>query len=70
VGSHIRSIDPSLPLTAVQTMDEIVEESSGPQRFNTILLGSFASLGLFLAVVGIGVCRSLRSPRRRAPSRH
>jgi putative ABC transport system permease protein len=54
VRSHIRSLDPSLPLTAVQTMDQIVEESSGPQRFNTILLGSFAFIALFLAALGIG----------------
>lgn len=52
--SQIRSSDPSLPLTAVQTIDEIVEESSGPQRFNTILLESFASSAFFLAAVGIG----------------
>ena len=54
VRSHIRALDPSLPLTAVQTMDQIVEESSGPQRFNTMLLGSFASIALFLAALGIG----------------
>jgi putative ABC transport system permease protein len=54
VRSHMRSIDPSLPLTAVQTMEDVVNESSGPQRFNTILLGSFASIALFLAAVGIG----------------
>ncbi|PYR92779.1 MAG: hypothetical protein DMF84_11710 [Acidobacteria bacterium] len=54
VRSHIRSLDPSLPLTAVQTLDQIVEESSGPQRFNTMLLGSFASIALFLAALGIG----------------
>ena len=54
VRSHIRAIDPSLPLSAVQTMDEVIEESAGPQRFNTMLLGSFASIALFLAALGIG----------------
>jgi predicted permease len=54
VRSHIRALDPSLPLTAVETMDQIVEKSAGPQRFNTILLGSFASIALFLAALGIG----------------
>jgi putative ABC transport system permease protein len=54
VRSHIRALDPSLPLTAVETMDQIVEKSAGPQRFNTMLLGSFASIALFLAALGIG----------------
>jgi predicted permease len=36
-----------------QTMAEIVSESMSPQRFPLILLGSFASLALFLASIGI-----------------
>jgi ABC-type antimicrobial peptide transport system permease subunit len=36
-----------------QTMAEIVSESMSPQRFPLILLGSFATLGLFLASIGI-----------------
>jgi predicted permease len=37
----------------VQTMAEIVSESMSPQRFPLILLGSFASLALLLASIGI-----------------
>jgi predicted permease len=36
-----------------QTMPEIVSESMSPQRFPLILLGSFASLALLLASIGI-----------------
>jgi putative ABC transport system permease protein len=36
-----------------QTMPEIVSESMAPQRFPLILLGSFATLALFLASIGI-----------------
>jgi len=36
-----------------QTMAEIVSESMSPQRFPLILLGSFATLALFLASIGI-----------------
>ena len=36
-----------------QTMAEIVSESMSPQRFPLILLGSFASLALLLASIGI-----------------
>jgi len=37
----------------VQTMAEIVSASMSPQRFPLILLGSFASLALLLASIGI-----------------
>ncbi len=36
-----------------QTMAEIVSESMSPQRFPLILLGSFATLALLLASIGI-----------------
>jgi putative ABC transport system permease protein len=54
VRTHIRELDPSLPLTAVQTMEEVVQKSTRPQRFNTVLIGSFASMALLLAALGIG----------------
>jgi predicted permease len=43
----------SLPVYDVQTMRRIVSDSIGPERFPTILLGSFAGLALLLALVGI-----------------
>ena len=49
----VRSIDPQLPLTQVQTMEQAVSQSEGPRRFNTILIGSFAFAAVLLAVLGI-----------------
>jgi len=51
--STVRSIDPQLPLTQVQTMEQAVSQSEGPRRFNTILIGSFAFAAVLLAVLGI-----------------
>lgn len=49
----VRSIDPLLPLTQVQTMEQVVAQSEGPRRFNTALIGSFAFAAVLLAVLGI-----------------
>ncbi len=49
----VRSIDPQLPLTQVQTMEEAVSESEAPRRFNTVLISSFAFAAVLLAVLGI-----------------
>ena len=49
----VRSIDPQLPLTQVQTMEQAVSESEAPRRFNTIVIGSFAFAAVLLAVLGI-----------------
>jgi len=51
--STVRSIDPQLPLTQVQTMEEAVSQSEAPRRFNTVLIGSFAFAAVLLAVLGI-----------------
>ena len=50
----MRAIDPSLPVAQVRTMEEVVQESAAPQRFNTVLLGGFAAVALVLAAIGIG----------------
>jgi predicted permease len=49
----VRSIDPLLPLTQVQTMEQVVSQSEAPRRFNTVLIGSFAFAAVLLAVLGI-----------------
>jgi predicted permease len=47
-------LDPALPLTGVATMDVVVQESAGPQRFNGLLVSAFAVMALVLASVGVG----------------
>jgi putative ABC transport system permease protein len=49
----VRSIDPQLPLTQVESMEAIVEEGQAPRRFNTALISSFAAAAVLLALLGI-----------------
>ena len=49
----VRSIDPQLPLTQVQTMEQVVSQSEAPRRFNTVVISSFALAAVLLAVLGI-----------------
>ena len=49
----VRSIDPLLPLTQVQTMEQVVSQSEASRRFNTALISSFAFAAVLLAILGI-----------------
>ena len=49
----VRSIDPQLPVTQVESMDRVVAEGQAPQRFNAALISSFAGAAVLLAVLGI-----------------
>jgi putative ABC transport system permease protein len=53
VRSQVLAIDLDQPVSAVQTMQDVVEADLGQQRLITMLLGLFASVALLLAVVGI-----------------
>jgi putative ABC transport system permease protein len=53
VRSRLSEIDPSLPLSNIKTLDEVVAESLGPKRFNMSLLVIFAGMALVLAMAGI-----------------
>jgi predicted permease len=46
-------IDPELPLFGVQTLQSRIDESLASRRIPLVLLGVFAAVALFLAVVGI-----------------
>jgi predicted permease len=47
------SVDSSLPVTRVQTMDDIRSAATASQQFNLLLVGVFAVLALVLAAVGL-----------------
>ena len=49
----VRSIDPQLPLTQLETMERVVDEGQAPRRFTTALVSSFAAAAVLLALLGI-----------------
>jgi putative ABC transport system permease protein len=49
----VRSIDPQLPLTQVESMDSVVREGQASRRFNTVLISAFAGAAVLLALLGI-----------------
>jgi putative ABC transport system permease protein len=53
LADAIRSVDPDLPMVGVRTMEQIVAQSIAPDRFRTVLFGSFGAIALLLAALGI-----------------
>ena len=49
----VHEIDPQLPLTQVQSMEQAVSETEAPRRFNAVLISSFAAAAVLLALLGI-----------------
>ncbi len=53
VRREVRVMDPGLPLSAVRTMDEVVDAAYAQRRFNVVVLGVFAAAALVLAGIGL-----------------
>ena len=53
VKQETLKVDPSLPLTNMRSLEQIVGRSLAEQRFNSTLLSLFAAIGLLLAGVGV-----------------
>lgn len=51
--SILASIDPKIPISDVETMDELVSRSLGSQQLNAALLTTFALIALLLSMSGI-----------------
>jgi putative ABC transport system permease protein len=49
----MHEIEPNLALTRLRSMEQIVARSMAQERFNLLLLGVFAILGLSLAAIGV-----------------
>ena len=53
IARQLHTMDADMPFAQTRTVDELIEQQAGSQRFATILLTLFAAAGLILAVVGI-----------------
>jgi putative ABC transport system permease protein len=53
VSAEVSALDPSMPVSQVRTLDEVLSSSLAQPRFGMVLLAAFAGLALGLAMVGI-----------------
>jgi predicted permease len=53
IARAIHSVDPSIPIYDVQTMQARMSGSLARQRFATLMLGAFSGFALLLAVIGV-----------------
>jgi predicted permease len=53
VRGQVRAADKEIPIFNLQTMERLIDKSVAPRRFNMLLLGVFALVGLALAGVGL-----------------
>jgi putative ABC transport system permease protein len=49
----VSAVEPTMAIDHVETMREVVDRQSSSDRFEMVLLGSFAALALLLAAVGV-----------------
>jgi putative ABC transport system permease protein len=53
IRSQLASMDDTIPLAQVRSMDELLDESLVQQRFRTWLISGFAALALLLSAIGL-----------------
>ncbi len=65
VRGQLHDLDPDMPFAEVETMEEMIADQTGSQRFIALLLSLFTATGLALAVVGVyGVVSYLVAQRK------
>jgi putative ABC transport system permease protein len=53
IRTQLASMDSTIPLAQIRTMDQLLDESLEQQRFRTWLVSGFAAIALLLAAMGI-----------------
>src|SRR5690606_16437515 len=53
IRDQLRALDPNLPMTFMQTMDDVVGTSLADRRLAMQLLTAFGAVALFLTAIGI-----------------
>lgn len=53
ISDQLRQASEGRPVGTIETMDDVLSESIATQRFNMLLLGSFAAIAFLLGAVGI-----------------
>src|SRR5260370_19607822 len=66
VRTAVWAIDPTLPISRIQTMERVRSNYLGPQQFNLALVALFGAMALILAAAGLyGVASYSVAQRRR-----
>jgi predicted permease len=66
IRGEVQAIDPDVPLYRARPLESYVSDSMAQRRFTGLLTGTFAGVGLLLAVVGLyGVMSQLVAQRTR-----
>lgn len=66
IRAKVQALDPNLPMTFIQTMEDVLAKSMADRRFGMRLLSAFASMALILTAIGLcGVMAAAVSDRRR-----
>jgi predicted permease len=53
IRKALAAVDPTQSIFSVKTMEQSLAESIAPRRFNLLLLGTFAFVAAFLAILGV-----------------
>ena len=53
IKAELKAIDPDLPMSNVNPMEDLINGSTGPRRFSMVLLAIFSGLAAVLAAIGL-----------------